>query len=98
MEPSRQLLELQGEIERLVRACGVEPERRKFQPHVTLARLRGASSLDVADYLSSRGWFPAQTFEADRFALFSSRASTGGGPYIVETTYPLEVRVDAAYG
>jgi RNA 2',3'-cyclic 3'-phosphodiesterase len=98
VQPSRELSELQSEVDRLIRACGVAWDKRRFQPHVTLARLRGASSLDVADYLSSRGWFPAQTFEADRFALFSSRASTGGGPYIVETTYPLEVRVDAAYG
>ena len=25
-----------------------------------------------------------------RFVLFSSRASTGGGPYVVEAAYPLE--------
>ena len=89
VEPSRALTELQGEVERLVRACGVAIDKRKFQPHVTLARLRGASPLDVADYLSMRGYFPAQSFTATRFVLFSSRASVGGGPYMVETTYPL---------
>jgi len=26
---------------------------------------------------------------ADRFVLFSSRASTGGGPYVVEDSYAL---------
>jgi RNA 2',3'-cyclic 3'-phosphodiesterase len=98
IEPSRELSELQGEIDRLVRACGIEADKRKFQPHVTLARLKGASSLDVADYLTSRGWFPPQTFTADRFVLFSSRNSTGGGPYMVETTYPLSPRAHAAYG
>jgi len=25
-----------------------------------------------------------------RFVLFSSRASVGGGPYVVEAAYPLE--------
>ena len=89
VEPTRQLTELQNEIERLVRACGVELDKRKFQPHVTLARMRGASPLDVADYLSMRGYFPTQSFTAGRFVLFSSRASVGGGPYMVETAYPL---------
>jgi RNA 2',3'-cyclic 3'-phosphodiesterase len=97
-KPHSVFADLQGEVDRLVRACGVEPDRRKFQPHVTLARLKGASSLDVADYLSSRGWYPSQTFTADRFVLFSSRDSTGGGPYMVETTYPLGARAHAAYG
>jgi 2'-5' RNA ligase len=80
VEPSRELSELQAEVDRLVRACGVDPDKRKFQPHVTLARLKGASSLDVAEYLSLRGWFPSQDYVADRFALFSSRVSVGGGP------------------
>jgi RNA 2',3'-cyclic 3'-phosphodiesterase len=98
VESTRELAELQSEVDRLVRACGVAPDKRKFQPHVTLARLKGASSFDVADYLASRGWFPAQAFTADRFALFSSRDSVGGGPYMVETTYPLGARAWAAYG
>jgi RNA 2',3'-cyclic 3'-phosphodiesterase len=89
VEPTRELCELQAEVDRLVRACGVAADKRKFQPHVTLARLKGASSFDVADYLTSRGWFPAQGYKADRFALFSSRDSVGGGPYLIETTYPL---------
>ncbi|QUS37500.1 RNA 2',3'-cyclic phosphodiesterase [Tardiphaga alba] len=89
VEPSRPLLELQAELERLVRRCGVGPESRKFTPHVTLARLRDASCRDVADYLSVRGYFPSKTFRASEFVLFSSRASTGGGPYLVEDSYAL---------
>lgn len=98
VEPSRALSDLQSEVDRLIRACGVESDKRKFQPHVTLARLKGASSLDVADYLTSRGWFPPQSFIADRFVLFSSRVSTGGGPYMVETSYPLGATARAAFG
>jgi RNA 2',3'-cyclic 3'-phosphodiesterase len=98
VEPSRALSDLQSEVDRLVRACGVEADKRRFQPHITLARLKGASSLDVADYLTTRGWFPAQTYTADRFVLYSSRASTGGGPYMVETDYPLDARAHAAFG
>ncbi|RTL74333.1 MAG: RNA 2',3'-cyclic phosphodiesterase [Bradyrhizobiaceae bacterium] len=85
--PSRPLMELQAELERLMRRFGLDPEGRKFIPHVTLARLRDASSRDVADYLSVRGYFPAKTFIASRFVLFSSRASVGGGPYVIEDSY-----------
>jgi 2'-5' RNA ligase len=87
--PTRPLIELQAELERLMQRIGLDPEGRKFIPHVTLARLHDASSQDVADYLSVRGYFPSKVFTADRFVLFSSRASTGGGPYVVEDSYAL---------
>lgn len=89
VQPSRPLMELQAELERLMQRVGLDPEGRKFVPHVTLARLRDASNQDVADYLSVRGYFPSQVFTASRFVLFSSRASVGGGPYIVEDSYAL---------
>src|SRR3979409_1130487 len=90
--PSRPLIELQAELERLMQRFGLDPEGRKFTPHVTLARLRDASNQDVADYLSVRGYFPTRVFTASRFVLFSSRASTGGGPYVVEDSYALSAR------
>jgi RNA 2',3'-cyclic 3'-phosphodiesterase len=91
-KPAQALLELQAEQERLMRRIGIPPEPRKFTPHVTLARLRGASTLAVADYLAMRGGFFSRSFEAERFVLFSSRDSVGGGPYVVEAAYPLQSR------
>ncbi len=87
--PSKPLMDLQAELERLMQRIGLDPEGRKFIPHVTLARLHDATDRDVADYLSLRGYFPSKTFTAERFVLFSSRASTGGGPYVVEDAYEL---------
>lgn len=83
------LMELQAEQERLMQRIGLEPEGRKYTPHVTLARLRDASSRDVANYLSARGLFRTPAFRVSRFVLFSSRASMGGGPYVIEESYPL---------
>ncbi len=87
--PSKPLMELQAELERMMQRIGLDPEGRKFIPHVTLARLHDASDQDVADYLSLRGYFPSKVFTAERFVLFSARASTGGGPYVVEDSYQL---------
>jgi len=87
--PAQALLELQAEHERLMQRIGLEAEGRKYMPHVTLARLRDSSSLDVAEYLSARGYFRTAPFPISRFVLFSSRNSVGGGPYLVEASYPL---------
>jgi 2'-5' RNA ligase len=83
------LMELQAEHERLMQRVGLEPEGRKFTPHVTLARLRDSSSRQVADYLATRAFLQPLPFQVARFVLFSSRASVGGGPYVVEAAYPL---------
>ena len=87
--PSQSVMELQAEHERLMRRVGLDPEGRKYTPHVTLARLRETSSFEVADYLSVRAAFRSPPFSVSRFVLFSSRASVGGGPYVAEAVYPL---------
>jgi len=87
--PAAPLIELQAEHERIMQRVGLEPEGRKFSAHVTLARLRDSSSRQVADYLATRGPLNFLSFRVSRFVLFSSRASVGGGPYVVEAAYPL---------
>ena len=87
--PTPPLMELQAEQERLLQRVGLEPEGRKYSPHVTLARLRDSSSRQVADYLAMRAAFRSLPFPVPRFVLFSSKASGGGGPYVVEAAYPL---------
>jgi RNA 2',3'-cyclic 3'-phosphodiesterase len=89
IERSPPLIALQGELEHRLRRVGLPPETRNFAPHVTLARLRAASAMAVADYLGARGGFIAPAFEAVAFVLYSSRGSVGGGPYVAEADYPL---------
>lgn len=90
VKPAPQLMELQSEQERLLQRIGLEPEGRKYMPHVSLARLRDSSSHQVAEYLAARGHYRSMPFRVSRFVLFSSRSSVGGGPYVVEADYPLE--------
>jgi len=87
--PDQPLLDLQAEHERIVQRAGLPPESRKYTPHVTLARLRGVAPADAAAWLAMRGDFHAASFPVTRFVLFSARASTGGGPYIIEEVYDL---------
>ncbi|HMN72199.1 MAG TPA: RNA 2',3'-cyclic phosphodiesterase [Rhodoblastus sp.] len=83
-----ELTALQAEQERLIRRLGAPADTRKFAPHVTLARLRGVSAPAVGAYIEMRGDMRPLTFEARRFVLYSSRESTGGGPYQFEAVYP----------
>lgn len=88
--PSAELLDLQAEHERIARFASATHEKRKFAPHVTLARLRReASASHVAHYLSESGLFTPFTYTVERVVLYSARESRGGGPYVVEAAYPL---------
>ncbi|MCU0790960.1 MAG: RNA 2',3'-cyclic phosphodiesterase [Nitratireductor sp.] len=89
VERNAGLTELQAEHERIAQRVGLKPEGRKFVPHVTIARLRGAKGSDVGHYLSLRGLYSAPPFLATSFVLYSSKDSVGGGPYIVEDRFPL---------
>lgn len=83
------LTRLQAAQERVLQRIGLEPDGRKFVPHVTLARLKGSAAEDVARFLALSGRFVPLEFPVRRFVLFSSRDSVGGGPYLVERAYPL---------
>ncbi|MEJ1159882.1 RNA 2',3'-cyclic phosphodiesterase [Prosthecomicrobium sp. N25] len=96
VEPTAALMELQAEHERILQRLGLPPEGRKYHPHVTVARVKGASHRDVAQWLDVRGGFPGGRMEVERFVLFSSKASKGGGPYLVEQGYPLRPAGPAA--
>lgn len=89
VEPTPALVELQAEHERILQRIGLPAEGRRYVPHVTIARLRGTTSADVAHWLAAHGDFRVPSFPVDRFVLYSSRASVGGGPYLIEEAYPL---------
>ncbi len=84
-----ELMELQGEIERIAQRLKLKPEKRKFCPHITLARLSGTLPGEVALFIASRGGFYSLPFDVGSFELLSSRDSIGGGPYQTEARYDL---------
>jgi 2'-5' RNA ligase len=86
---SEGLVALRRANDRAARNAGLPAEGRNFMPHVTLARLRNARADAVAAYLEQQGSIYAEPFIVNRFVLYSSRDSVGGGPYVVEAAYPL---------
>ena len=84
------LMHLQKKVETALQRIGLEPETRKFSPHVTLARLRGAPREKVMQFLSEYGLFASGPFRIARFVLFSSHQGSGGSVYHAERIYPLD--------
>ena len=66
------LTRLQSKIENALRALGLEAERRKFHPHVTLARLRDTPIGRLGNYLAEHSLFATRAFDVREFTLFSS--------------------------
>ena len=89
--PCPELARLQAKIETALQRIGLPAERRKFHPHITLARLNGAPETRVADYLGEHSAFATEPCEAESFALYSSFLSQSGALHRVEASYPLAV-------
>jgi len=87
--PSESLMRLRERVERAVVSAGVAPERRKFHPHVTLARLRGTPAARVGRYLAEHSLFRSSTFEVAAFHLCTSRLHPDGPVYTREVSFRL---------
>jgi RNA 2',3'-cyclic 3'-phosphodiesterase len=81
VEPREPVASLAAKVERLCQQVGLEPERRAFHPHITLARWKGRRSREVQDFLERRAGLASDPFEVDRFILFESRLSRHGAHY-----------------
>lgn len=90
VERNPQLDLLQSKVEQALQRAGLEPERRRFTPHVTLARLDNAPPVKVAAFLQAHNLFRAEAIEVGHFNLFSSRLGKEASVYEAEVEYPLQ--------
>jgi RNA 2',3'-cyclic 3'-phosphodiesterase len=91
VERSDRLQWLQQKVSTVARHCGIEVERRKFRPHVTLARFGTGAETGhhMAQFMASHSTFKAGPWIADHFALYSSRGGRSGRIYTEEAGYGL---------
>ncbi len=83
------LVHLQERVEAAVVRGGCPHERRKFAPHVTLARLKGATMHRVQSFIAAHSLFRPPPFLADRIVLYSSFLGGERAIYRAEAEYPL---------
>ena len=89
VEPREPVAALAAKVERTCQSVGLEPERRAFHPHVTLARWKGRRNREVAAFLEQTRGLASDPFQVDRFILFESRLSRHGAHYEEVASYPL---------
>jgi 2'-5' RNA ligase len=89
VEPRAPLAALAAKIERACLSAGLDPERRAFHPHVTLARWKGRRTREVADFLDRRRGLVSAPFDVESFTLFESHLSRHGAHYEAVADYQL---------
>jgi 2'-5' RNA ligase len=89
VERSEPLERLQSKIETALQRCGLEPERRRFQPHLTLARLDNAAEAKLAGFVQAYNLFRADPISIEHFTLFSSLLGKDQPVYTAEVEYGL---------
>ncbi|HYZ21050.1 MAG TPA: RNA 2',3'-cyclic phosphodiesterase [Rhodopila sp.] len=89
VERNPQLDHLQSKIETALQRCGLEPERRRFQPHVTLARLDNVAEGKLVSFVQGHNLFRTDPVRMEHFTLFSSQLGKEASVYTAEVEYEL---------
>ena len=89
VEPKAPVAALAAKVERALQQAGIEPERRAFHPHVTLARWNRRNAAAVDDFLRRNADLRSGPFRVSEFILFESRLSRHGPHYEEVARYRL---------
>jgi 2'-5' RNA ligase len=85
------LRSLSAQCERAARRLGLAPDKRPFNPHVTLAYLHEATLEDTRKWVETHQAYRSDRFTADSFHLYSSHSAKGRpSRYEAEADYVLE--------
>ena len=86
--PHDPLKALHKKVDQALARAGIEPERRAFHPHITLARLaRGAGAL--GPLIESAGGVTSPPFAVAEFRLYESRLTPDGAIHSVVERFAL---------
>ncbi|WP_201451780.1 RNA 2',3'-cyclic phosphodiesterase [Rhodovarius lipocyclicus] len=91
-ERNDSLNHLQTKIETALRRVGLSAERRRFAPHVSLARVEQADPAKIAAYLQRHNLFRARPVAVESFTLYSSLLGKECATYVPEVEYELAPR------
>jgi 2'-5' RNA ligase len=80
---------LRAKIETALQRIGLEPERRRFAAHVTLARLDNVPEAKLAGFVQANNLFRAPSVSVQHFTLFSSLLGKEQPVYTAEVEYAL---------
>lgn len=88
VRPHDALAQLHRKIDQALVRVGLEPERRAYLPHITLARLSGPAS-GTERFLADHGGLTSPQFRFEHFLLFESTLGGEGAVYEAVGRYVL---------
>lgn len=86
--PRDPLAALHRKVDQALIRAGLEPERRAYQPHITLARLPGSAG-PVEAFLAAHAALSSPPFRIEHMTLFESHLGHGGASYEPVERYAL---------
>ena len=89
VKPHETITRLHRKVDQALVRSGLEPERRAYLPHITLARLNSASG-PVDRFLDHHADLSTAPFRFDNFLLFESTLASEGARYEAIARYRLD--------
>ncbi len=80
---------LQAKVETALQRAGLEPERKRFVPHVSLGRVDAVPEARLVSFLQANNLFQSLPFQVGHFVLFSSLLGKERAVYTAEVEYEL---------
>jgi 2'-5' RNA ligase len=89
VERNPALEHLQAKVETALQRAGVAAEKRRYVPHVSLARLDNVPRERLFGWIQAHNLFRAAPLEVGHFTLFSSQLGKEASVYTPEAEYEL---------
>ncbi len=89
VEAGEHILPLRNSIERTLAVINIPRDKKKYIPHLTIARLKNCSIHHLQQFLAGNAFFQTAEFPVESFHLYSSRLTQKGAQHTVERSYPL---------
>ena len=83
------LVNLRIEIDKLLKKIDIEPERRAFKPHVTLAKLKDIRLSDLAYFEQINNLYRSDQILIRHITIFQSMSVKGRSKYFPIVDIPL---------
>jgi RNA 2',3'-cyclic 3'-phosphodiesterase len=80
---------LQAKLERACQKAGLEPEHRRFKPHVSLARVSDCDTAELDRFVGETAGFRAPSMAVEAFSIYESRRGKQHAHYDKLFDYPL---------
>lgn len=87
--PMEGIAALRNSIERTFAAIDIPRDKKKFTPHLTLARLNNCPINRLQQILAGNAFLQTSDFPVESFHLYSSQLTRKGAIHTLESSYPL---------